>query len=67
MAQANYPGYLGKSILSGPKLPNFYTISLTKIKSKIIIKVLDGISIDINEQIIAKDIFTGRLTEEILL
>ena len=29
--------------------------------------MLDGISIDINEQIMAKDIFTGRLTEEILL
>lgn len=30
------------------------------------LKVLDGVSIDVNEQQIARELFTGRLTEEIL-
>lgn len=46
-----------------------YTLyNLKKLKVfKFLHEVLDGISIEINEQMMAKDIFTGRLTEEILL
>jgi len=46
------------------KDPSYRIYTLYHLKR---LKVLDGISIDSNEQMMAKDIFTGRLTEEILL
>lgn len=42
---------------------NYRVYTLFVIKK---LKVLDGISIEIQEQQMAKDLFTGRLTEEIL-
>ena len=42
---------------------NYRVYTLFVIKK---LKVLDGISIEVQEQQMAKDLFTGRLTEEIL-
>ncbi|KAL4442869.1 hypothetical protein ABPG74_010758 [Tetrahymena malaccensis] len=44
--------------------PNYRIYTLFIIKK---LKVLDGISIEASEQQLAKDLFTGRLTEEILM
>jgi Leucine-rich repeat (LRR) protein len=45
------------------KDPNYRIYSLFVLKR---LKVLDGISVEASEQQLAKDLFTGRLTEEIL-
>lgn len=46
------------------KDPNYRIYSLYHLKK---LKVLDGIAVELNEQQMAKDLFTGRLTEELLL
>ena len=44
--------------------PNYRIFTLYNLKK---LKVLDGVSVEVAEHQIAKDLFTGRLTEEILL
>lgn len=44
--------------------PNYRIYTLYMIKK---LKVLDGISVELSEHQAAKDLFTGRLTEEILI
>ena len=46
------------------KDPNYRIFTLYNLKK---LKVLDGVSVEVAEHQIAKDLFTGRLTEEILL
>ncbi len=46
------------------KDPNYRIYTLYNLKK---LKVLDGVSVEVAEHQIAKDLFTGRLTEEILL
>lgn len=46
------------------KDPNYRIFTLYNLKK---LKVLDGVSVEVAEHQIAKELFTGRLTEEILL